>query len=118
MKKILILFVVIVAVTTWLLTLDNEFDESKVVTEEELIEYKQSLIESSNKFGYTLTEEEMNERIQNHTAIRIGRAKENAEGMEFKEALILSLKIYAIIFIVIGIIIFCRREHYNGLFKQ
>lgn len=117
MKKILILFIIMVSLMTFAFTRDKKVDETKVVTENEIIQYKQSLVEIYSKYGVNYTEEEIDEKAQEYKKLQISIAKSKAEGMEFGEALRTSLITSAICFVVFGGLIFLRVAHYRELFR-
>lgn len=116
MKKIIIFFIIMVSIMTFGLTRSREIDETKVVTEEELAEYKQILLDTCEKYGYDITDEEINKQIQYYKDMQIATAKSTAEGMEFKEALKTSLIVCSICCIVLFIVFHLKNAQYNELF--
>lgn len=116
MKKIIIFFIIMVSIMTFCLTRSKEIDEGKIVTEEEIAQYKESLLDTYKKYGYDVTDEEIDKQVQNYKDMQISIAKSKAEGMDFKKALKTSLIACSICCIVLFIVFHLKNAQYNELF--
>ena len=96
MKKFFIIFIIITSLLTFYLTSDKKINESNIVTEAEIENYKQITIDIYNEYGWELTEEKLNEEIQDYISLEISEAKSKAKGMEFRDAFRMSLIISGI----------------------
>lgn len=101
---------------TFCLTRSKEIDEGSVVTEEEIVQYRKSLIETYEKYGRKVTDEEINEQIQDYKEMKISMAKSKAKGMDFSTALKTSVIVCFICCIVLFIIFHLKNAQYNELF--
>lgn len=96
-----ILFIIMVSLMTFSFTQDKKVDESKVVTENKIASYKQIILNTYTYNGFCgLTEEQIDQKIQEYIDLEISSAKSKAKGMEFKEAFRLSLIISSICCVV------------------
>ncbi len=116
MKKISIFFIIMVSIMTFCLTRSKEIDEGSVVTEEEIAQYRNSLIETYEKYGHKVTDEEINKQIQDYKERKITIAKSKAKGMDFSTALKISIIVCFISCIVLFIIFHLKNAQYNELF--
>lgn len=116
MKKFIIFFIIMVSIMTFCLTRSREIDEGKVATEEEISQYKESLLDSYKEYGYNITDEEINKQVQNYKDMQISIAKSKAKGMDFKKALKTSLITCSICCIVLFIVFHLKNAQYNELF--
>lgn len=110
-KIICILFVIMVSLMTFSFTQDKKIDKENIVTQDDIENYKQTVINSYNKHGWYLSEKELNESIQQHIDSEISTAEIKAKGMEFGEALKTSLITSAICFAAFGIMSFFITAH-------
>lgn len=115
MKKIIIFFIIIVSVMTFCLTRSKKINEENVVTDAELNEYRNSLIASFEKHGYYLTDEELNQKVQEYKELQISIAKSKAKGMDTKKAFKTSLIVCSICCVVLFIILHLKNVQYNEL---
>ena len=71
MRKFIIFFIILVSIMTFCLTRSNKINEENVVTDTELKEYRNSLISGLEEYGYHLTEEEINQKVQEYKEMQI-----------------------------------------------
>lgn len=116
MKKIFIVFIIMVSLVTFYLTRDKKIDESNIVTQEEIEDYKQITIDLYNKYGWELTEEKLNEEIQDYISLEISEAKSKAKGMEFRDAFKMSLILSGISCGAIFLCLYFSKLHYGELY--
>lgn len=115
MKKIFILSIILFLLMTFTLTLDKKIDEANIVTENEIANYKKIVINNYSKFGWELTEEELNKSIQKYINSEISSAKSNAKGMELGEALRFSAIFSSLFGLVLFIITIFSSAHYGEI---
>lgn len=116
MRKFIIFFIIIVSIMTFCLTRSNKINKENVVTNTELEEYRSSLINGSEKYGYHLTEEEVNKKVQEYKEMKINITKSKSKSMNLKQALKISLIICSIFCIILFIILYLKKALYNELF--
>lgn len=116
MKKLIIFFIIMVSILTFSLTRSRKVDEENVVTEEEITQYKESLINDLDKYGYNLTEEEITKQVENYKQIEISIAKSKANGLEFGKALKMSLIISALCCGGLFLFVSLTKSHYREFF--
>ena len=116
MRKFIIFFIIMVSIMTFCLTRSNKINEENVVTDTELKEYWNSLISSFEKYGYHLTEEELNQKVQEYKEMQISIAKSKAKGMDTKQALKMSLIVCSVCYIILFVIFHLKNAQYNELF--
>lgn len=105
MRKFIIFFIILVSIMTFCLTHSNKINEENVVTDTELKEYR-----------YHLTEEEINQKVQEYKEMQINIAKSKAKGMDTKQALKISLIVCSLCYIILFVIIHFKNTQYNELF--
>ncbi len=101
---------------TFFLTRSNKIDEENIVTDTELIEYRNSLIATYEKYGYSVTEEEINQKVQEYEEMQISIAKSKAKGMDTKQAFKTALIICSICCISLFVIFHLKNAQYSELF--
>ena len=116
MRKFIIFFIILVSIMTFCLTRSNKINEENVVTDTELKEYRNSLISGLEEYGYHLTEEEINQKVQEYKEMQINIAKSKAKGMDTKQALKISLIVCSLCYIILFVIIHFKNTQYNELF--
>ena len=116
MGKFIIFFIIMVSIMTFCLTRSNKINEGNVVTDTELKEYQNSIISSFEKYGYHLTEAELNQKVQEYKEMQISIAKSQAKGMDTKQALKISLIVCSVCFIILFVIFHLKNAQYNELF--
>ena len=116
MRKFIIFFIIMVSIMTFCLTRSNKINEENVVTDVELNEYRNSLIVGFEKYGYHLTDEELNQKVQEYKEMQISIAKSKAKGMDTKQALKISLIVCSVCCLVLFIIFHLKNAQYNELF--
>lgn len=116
----IIFFIIIVSIMTFCLTRSteiNEDNEEAIVTDTELKEYRNSLIANSKKYEHYLTEEEINQKVQEYKEmlINIAKSKAKTKGMDIKQALKISLIICSVFCLVLFVIFYLKNAQYNEL---
>lgn len=116
MKRFIIFFLIVVSIMTFSLTRSKEVDETNIVTTDEIEQYKQSLLNTYKKYGYTISETELNKNVQKYIDTQTSIAKSKASGMEFKQALKISLIVSSIFFILLFFLFHLKTAQYNEIF--
>ena len=116
MKKLFIFFIIMVSLCTFALTRTKKFDENKVVSEEELTEYRIALETHFNASGRNLSEEEINNHLENYRQTEISLAKSSSSGLEFGQALKISIIISVLSCAGLFIIITLTKSHYREFY--
>ena len=116
MKKFFIFFIIMVSIITFALTRSGKINEEEVVSDTELKEYRNSLMINFKKYGYNLTEEEINQKVQEYKETQINIAKSKAKGMDTKQAWKISLIISSISCVLLFGVFSLKEVKYNELF--
>lgn len=118
MRKFIIFFIIMVSIMTFVLTRSNKINEGNVVTDTELKEYRNSLIDDFEKYGYNFTEDEINEKVQKYKEMQISIAKSKSKGMDVKLALKTSLKVCTVLCLLLFILFNFKKAEYNVLLNN
>lgn len=110
MKKTLIFFIIMVVGLTYSFTRPTVYKEEYI--NNEAAKYRNSLLNSYEKTGDNISEELLDNMVQDYIELSV---KKN-NGMQFGEALKTSLIISVICFGGFFLIIFLRRAHYSEFF--
>lgn len=105
MKKFIVYFIVyfmvMVLLITFYLIFDYKINKKDTITDAELMTYRNYVISTNEKYGYELTEEEINEQVQKIKEIETSRRDMNFP-KAFKNSLFIC-SIFFVIFLVIGL---------------
>ena len=116
MKKIIIFFIILTLAITLSMVEKPETIEGRELTEQEIEEYKNSLIEKYNKYNRDYTEKELEYQINNYKAsVERGHTE---KGVSFKEAFPRALKISVVICAIVAVIFFVKGCYYNELLSS
>lgn len=107
MRKLLIVFIILVLIITFMLTRSNDKLNEPVVSDSELNSYRQRLITS----GLYNSEEDINEAVNSYVEMQTIIAKEGQKGMSFGKALKVSVIISASTMLFIFVIIQFSNAH-------
>jgi len=118
MKRFIVFFIIMVSILTFAFTRSRKIDEENVVTEEELTQYKESLINTYDKYGYDLTEEEINKKLEDYKQIETSIANSKTTGLEFGKALKMSFIISALCCGGLFLFVSLTKEHYRELYNK
>lgn len=116
MRKIfIIVYIILVLIVSYSLTIPREIDENSIVSESEIARFKSSLLEVYEKNGESITEEKIEEAAQAYKAERIRVQKASVSGMSFREALNIITIVSLIIFFVLYMMWFFKLAHRGEL---
>lgn len=116
MRKIfIIIYIILLLLVSYSLTIPREIDENSIVSENDIQRYKSSLLEVYKKNGESITEEELEEAVQEYKAERIRLEKVSASGMSFGQALKNTTISSLIIFFVCYMMWFFKIAHRGEL---
>ena len=114
---VIIVYIILVLIVSYSLTIPGKIDENNIVSENEIARYKNSLSEIYEKYGKTITEEELEKEAQKYKEDRILLAKASVSGMPLGEALKTTTIISLILLSIACIIIFLKRMHRKEITK-
>ena len=116
MRKFIIFFIIMVSIMTFCLIRPNKINKENVVTDAELNEYRNSLIAGFEKYGYHLTDEELNQKVEEYKEMQINIAESRSKSMDTKQAFKTSLIVCSICCVILFVIFHLKNAQYNELF--
>ncbi len=116
MKKLIIFFIIMVLVTTLSMTKKTKKIEGRELTEQEIEEYRNSLIEGYKMHNIKYTEQALESQVNRYKSEQ--EKEKIIKGVSFAEAFPKGLKISAIVCVVVAFIFFIKGSYYNELLNS
>lgn len=116
MKKFFIFYILTIIILTFCLAQPKQFNESEIISKEELDEYRQSLITSYREEGVYITRGELEKEVNEYKEKVINENRYKYEGKDYKSSLKTSFIISSLIYGFIFLFFFSRNTLHNEIF--
>lgn len=113
MKKIILFCVILILAMTFAFTRPVKINEENFIGNTELEGYRNMLVAVCEKYKYHLTEEQIDQEVQEYKERKIRIVKDREEGMDVIPALILSC-ITCGGLLIVGILVFLHRRELHS----